>query len=60
MIQLECLALFNNTDLHSDLITYCERGGMPYMVFEDWESILATTKDIVAGKISVKNAAVNK
>lgn len=27
---------------------------MPYTVFENWSSILATTKDILSGKVSVK------
>ena len=35
------------TDLPSDLITYCEREDVPFTVFEDWQSILATTKDIL-------------
>lgn len=30
-----------------DLITYCEREGIPFTVFEDWRSILETTKDIL-------------
>lgn len=29
-------------------------------MFENWESILATTKDILEGKVSVKKAADNK
>lgn len=29
-----------------DLITYCEREGIPFTVFESWESILQDTKDI--------------
>ncbi|KAI9376005.1 HAD-like domain-containing protein [Aspergillus egyptiacus] len=37
-----------------DLITYCEREGMPYTIFEDWSSILVTTKDILSGKTVVK------
>uniref|UniRef100_A0A093XT09 Pdp3-interacting factor 1 n=1 Tax=Talaromyces marneffei PM1 TaxID=1077442 RepID=A0A093XT09_TALMA len=40
-----------------DLIRYCEREGMPFTVFEDWSTILATTKDIYEGKVSVKNVA---
>ena len=31
----------------SDLITYCEREGVPFTVFEDWQSILETTKAIL-------------
>ncbi|PYI30186.1 hypothetical protein BP00DRAFT_487578 [Aspergillus indologenus CBS 114.80] len=37
-----------------DLVTFCERQGVPFTLFESWESILATTKDILAGKVSVK------
>ena len=40
-----------------DLIRYCVREDVPFNVFEDWSSILATTKDIVNGKISVQDAA---
>lgn len=32
---------------------------MPFTTFEDWSSILATTKDILSGKVSVKKAAKN-
>jgi len=40
-----------------DLITYCEREGVPFTVFEDWSSILATTKAILEGKTTVKAVA---
>ncbi|KAI4259081.1 MAG: hypothetical protein L6R42_004756 [Xanthoria sp. 1 TBL-2021] len=40
-----------------DLITYCEREGIPFTVFEDWQSILATTKDILEGRKSIKSVA---
>lgn len=40
-----------------DLITYCLRDGTPFTVFEDWSSILATLKDIVAGKITVQEVS---
>lgn len=30
---------------------------MPFTIFEDWSTILATTKDIYDGKVSVKNVA---
>lgn len=29
---------------------------MPFTEFEDWSSILATTKDILSGKMNVKRA----
>ncbi|KAL4896739.1 hypothetical protein BDV59DRAFT_199090 [Aspergillus ambiguus] len=38
----------------NDLVTFCERKGMPFTVFENWSSILATTKDILAGKVTAK------
>ncbi|CZR63346.1 probable Phosphoserine phosphatase [Phialocephala subalpina] len=40
-----------------DLITYCLRDGTPFTVFEDWSSILATVKDIVAGKTTVQEVS---
>ncbi|KAL8740094.1 MAG: hypothetical protein Q9184_008530, partial [Pyrenodesmia sp. 2 TL-2023] len=40
-----------------DLITYCEREGIPFTIFEDWQSILATTKEIFEGKTSLKEVA---
>lgn len=43
----------------ADLVTFCERKGMPFTTFEDWSSILATTKDIQSGKVNVKNVAQN-
>lgn len=41
----------------TDLIKYCAREEVPFTVFEDWSSILATVQDIVAGKKSVQQAA---
>lgn len=41
----------------ADLIKYCAREEVPFTVFEDWSSILATVQDIVAGKKSVQQAA---
>jgi hypothetical protein len=40
-----------------DLITYCIRGKMPFTIFEDWSSILATVKDIVEGKTTVQEVS---
>lgn len=40
-----------------DLITYCARENVPFTVFEDWSSILATVKKIVAGEVTVDEAA---
>lgn len=40
-----------------DLITYCEREGIPFTTFEDWSSILTETQDIFDGRRSVKKVA---
>ncbi|MCJ1453136.1 hypothetical protein MMC28_003481 [Mycoblastus sanguinarius] len=40
-----------------DLVVYCEREGVPFTVFENWESILETTKAIFEGKTTVKKLA---
>ena len=40
-----------------DLITYCDEQNVPFTVFEDWSSILATVKKIVAGEKTVQDAA---
>lgn len=39
------------------MITYCARENVPFTVFEDWSSILATVKQIVAGETTVQDAA---
>ncbi|KAF7592187.1 hypothetical protein BBP40_000528 [Aspergillus hancockii] len=40
-----------------DLVTHCENKGVPFTVFEDWSSILATTQGILSGKVTVKKVA---
>jgi 2,3-diketo-5-methylthio-1-phosphopentane phosphatase len=40
-----------------DLIKYCIAEKIPFTEFEDWTSITATVKDIVAGKVDVKTVA---
>ncbi|KAL8949641.1 MAG: hypothetical protein Q9222_004266 [Ikaeria aurantiellina] len=40
-----------------DLVTYCEREGIPFAVFDDWQSILSTTQDLYNGKTSLKKVA---
>lgn len=40
-----------------DLIVYCEREGIPFTTFSDWQSILEETKEIFEGKKSVKSVA---
>lgn len=46
-----------DTKYHLDLVTFCQRQGMPYTVFENWEYILATTKRILGGEVSAKQVA---
>ena len=40
-----------------DLVNYCEREGVPFTVFEDWKSIMATTQAIFEGQTTVKKVA---
>lgn len=40
-----------------DLVEYCVRQDMPFTLFEDWTTIHAMVKEIIAGKVSVKEAA---
>lgn len=41
----------------TDLIQYCVDKNVPFTVFEDWSSILAKVKQIVAGETTVQEAA---
>ncbi|KAK0653440.1 HAD-like domain-containing protein [Cercophora samala] len=43
-----------------DLVAYCERESVPFTTFQDFTEILATVKDIVAGKTTVKEAATGR
>ena len=45
------------TDTFVDLVRYCVKEKVPFTVFEDWSSILQMVKDIVAGKVTVDEAA---
>lgn len=40
-----------------DLVTFCEREGLPFTLFEDWSQILEKTKDIFEGKMDVRRVA---
>jgi 2,3-diketo-5-methylthio-1-phosphopentane phosphatase len=40
-----------------DLVTWCEREGIPFTTFADWSTILQETKDIYEDKKSVRNVA---
>lgn len=41
----------------ADLVEYCENEKVPFVTFGDWTSITQTVKDVVAGKITVQQAA---
>ncbi|KAK3988473.1 HAD-like domain-containing protein [Cladorrhinum sp. PSN332] len=43
-----------------DLVSYCERESVPFTTFQDFNEILATVKDIVAGRITVTEAATGR
>ena len=40
-----------------DLVTYCEKEGVPFTTFSDWSTILEMTKEIYEGRKSVKKVA---
>jgi 2-hydroxy-3-keto-5-methylthiopentenyl-1-phosphate phosphatase len=40
-----------------DLVTYCEKEGIPFTTFGNFDDILAVMKDIVEGRITVQEAA---
>ncbi|EGX95349.1 Phosphoserine phosphatase [Cordyceps militaris CM01] len=40
-----------------DLVTWCENAKVPFVTFRDWTSIGQTVKDIVAGNITLQDAA---
>lgn len=43
-----------------DLVTYCEKENVPFTTFNDFSDILAVVKDVVSGKVSVKDAATGR
>ncbi|KAJ5349845.1 hypothetical protein N7541_007572 [Penicillium brevicompactum] len=43
----------------ADLVTYCQRRGMPYTTFENWSTILESTKEILSGKVTAGDVAAN-
>jgi len=40
-----------------DLVTFCENEKVPFKTFEDFSEILGIVKNIVTGKISVRDVA---
>lgn len=49
-----------NADCKPDLVTYCEKEHVPFTTFQDFSGILATVKDIAAGRTTVKEAATGR
>ena len=43
----------------ADLVTYCQRRGMPYTTFENWSTILESTKEMLSGKVTAGDVAAN-
>ncbi|KAJ4390693.1 hypothetical protein N0V93_004291 [Gnomoniopsis smithogilvyi] len=43
-----------------DLVLYCEREKVPFTTFNDFNDILAVVKDVVSGKVSIKDAATGR
>ncbi|KAK5661232.1 hypothetical protein OQA88_11125 [Cercophora sp. LCS_1] len=43
-----------------DLVTYCENEKVPFTTFETFADILATVKEVVAGKLDVEAAATGR
>lgn len=39
-------------------MTFCQRRGMPYTTFQNWSTILSTTQDLLAGKVTPSQVAV--
>lgn len=47
-------------DRQADLVTYCENEKVPFRTFHNFSDIHQTVKDIVEGKLTVKEAAVGR
>ncbi|KAJ4403081.1 hypothetical protein N0V82_010711 [Gnomoniopsis sp. IMI 355080] len=43
-----------------DLVLYCEREKVPFTTFNDFSDILSVVKDVVSGKVSIKDAATGR
>lgn len=43
-----------------DLVLYCEREKVPFTTFNDFSDILSVVKDVVSGKVGIKEAAVGR
>jgi 2,3-diketo-5-methylthio-1-phosphopentane phosphatase len=40
-----------------DLVTFCQREGLPFTLFEDWSDILEKTREIFEGRTDVRRVA---
>ena len=47
-------------DLLTDLVTYCENEKVPFTTFNSFADIHKTVQDIVAGKLTVQEAATGR
>lgn len=50
----------SQTDHQLDLVTYCENEEVVFTTFNDFSDIHNTVKEIVAGKLTVKEAATGR
>jgi 2-hydroxy-3-keto-5-methylthiopentenyl-1-phosphate phosphatase len=41
-------------------VTWCEREGIPFTVFNDFSDIYKVVKDVYDGKLTVKQAATGR
>ena len=57
---LHFAAYYLITDCVLDLVTYCENENVPFQTFHDFTDVLTTVRDIVAGKLTVKEAAIGR
>lgn len=56
---VSAISAFDGTSLTEliDLVAYCEKEGISFVTFNDFSDILSTVRQIVEGKLSVKDAA---
>lgn len=48
---------WNEADSAADLVVYCEKENVPHTTFASFSDILSDVKDVVSGKVSVKDTA---
>ncbi len=58
---LHCVELPRTNDRGAtELVDYCEAENVPFTTFNTFAEILATVKNIAAGKLDVKDAATGR